>query len=422
MARRQRAQLGGVDDRAAFIRKFGKRAFRRELSDEEFAGFDALWTFGAENSTLDGLGEPARDGARLFIGTLLQSPHFVYRIETSPAGERLEGWELATKLSLLLTNTTPSDALLDAAEAGVLDTEEGLFQAAEDMLSDERATDALLAFFEEQYRIRYELLTKNTQHFPEYAQEVNQSLAQADSLFFETILDGGGLREFLSSKVAFVDALTAPYYELAPPASGFQRVTVEDRPGYLTRLGFLAGTADAESPQPIRRGWFVLRNLLCADMPSTLLHKSPLPKTLEPGQTNRQRVESHTSYPPCALCHSAWIDPLGFAFEHFDAMGQKRQLDNGVPVDASGSVYLSEGRETFDGAAQLSELLAEDPLAHTCFSARFAEFALGRDLHKLDLPQLRPLSEASAFERASLRALLLQLIQSPLFTHASGEN
>ncbi len=130
------AALGGLDQPSSFIQKVGRRAFRRDLSSEELAEFELVWARGA--TEIDS-GDAARDGARLFIEELLQSRDFLYRVEWTEPGKRLSGYELATKLSLLLFDTTPNDELLDAAASGVLDSDEGFSNVVADMLVQDAA-------------------------------------------------------------------------------------------------------------------------------------------------------------------------------------------------------------------------------------------------------------------------------------------
>lgn len=413
------ANLGGLDDPRQFIASVGRRAFRRALSDAELGRYEKLWSDGAAASKELSLGSAGADGARVFLETLLQSPHFLYRIELSPAGDRLSGLELATKLSLLLNDTSPSDALLDAAEAGELDENSGLAAWAELLLGSESSTEVLVRFHRELYQLdRYATAEKDTTLFPDYSPEFNRSIAQADELLFAHLYKAdGGLRALFTTPTAFIDAETAPYYGIEAPASGYASVELEGRPGFLTRLGFLASHATPSESNPIQRGLFILKRMMCAkfEAPSTQI---PVPPPREADQTTRAWITDATSGSPCAECHETYINPLGFAFENFDAVGQVRTEDNGSPIDTSGGFPFSEGHVAFAGASELVEALAEDRLAHECYSARMTEYVLARDLHAADEDAVLEAARLSHDEDASMQSLLLELVQSPLFTDA----
>lgn len=413
------AALGGLQDSSAFIEKIGKRAFRRPLTAEEKSAFEQLWKLGA---TYYASGDDAVDGARLFLEALLQSPHFVYRLETTAAGARLSGPELATKLSLFLKNTTPSDALLASAESGALDTDEGLVSAALDLVSGENAADVFKRFHSELYGLdRYKNIQKSPTEYPEHSPEMNQTLLDADLMFFEHVfLQEGGLREILQSDVAFVDASTAPYYEITSPGATLSQVTLDgSRPGFLTRLGFLAKNATLAEPDPIHRGVDINLRILCKELEPPSGTIPPLP-TPEPGQTNRELVEAHTGEAVCAQCHMEIINPLGFAFENFDSMGEVRTTDAGKPINTADSYAFNDGLKSFENSIELIDLLSEHEQSHGCYSARLAEFVLGRDVAGREEEVVTSMQQASFAADASMKELVLTMIQSPLFTTAQS--
>lgn len=411
-------RLGSTLDPGQFIRKVGKRAFRRELTEPEVARFSALWTQGIEIAEHSSLGSDSADGARIFIEALLTSPHFLYRIELTPEGHRLTGLELATRLSLLLADTTPSDALLEEAASGVLDSNAGLQDAAEELLDHDGASESLVRFYAELYELRrYQNLV--TPLYSGSSEEFKQSLLIADQLLFgHLVAQRGGLRELLTTPLAFVDAVTAPLYDIEQPNKEFVQVNLPDRPGILTRLGFLTARSMPTEPSPVHRGAFLVGSILCRqlEVPPDVIPSSP--ESRKPGQTMRDWLTEATAAPPCEECHARHINPLGFAFEGYDAVGRERSTDNGSPVDTSGSYLFSGEQKTFSGAAELAGLLAEDPRAHACYSAHLAEFVLARDLDAADRPGLDAAIAQSWEQNASLQALTLELTTSPLFTHA----
>jgi hypothetical protein len=412
------ARLGGADDVPGFIGSLGRRAFRRVLTDAEQTTFEELF---ASGKTFFESGDDFVDGAQLVIETMLQSPHFVYRIELSPDGERLSGYELAAKLSFLLRNTTPDEALLSAAEAGELDTQEGLVTLTQQMLSESASAASLERFHSTLFGLkRYASIAKDTTLFPAYSEALNASLMNADLLFFQHVYEGGfGLREILTSKVAYVDEMTAGFYGLSAGPE-FTKVRLDDaRPGFLTRLGFLTYNATLRDPDPIHRGVDINNKILCAHLEPPAGQIPPLPP-FDPGQTNRERVTAHTGTGTCAGCHLQIINPVGFALENFDAMGQLRTTDNGKPVDTSGEYRFGDETMSFAGIKDLVELIGESQQAHGCYAANLTEFSLARDIAGGEGELVGELQRMSLEDDTSIKDILLTMVKSPLFVTAKG--
>lgn len=397
------------------IAKVGRLAFRRDLEPAEAERYEALWQKGP---SFLASGDDFADGAQVFIEALLQSPHFLYRLELAPAGERLSGNELATKLSFLLKGTNPDDATLAAAQSGALDDDAGLREAALAMVEEADATAAVEHFHDELFGLsRYRSILKSTRTFPDYTEELNQVLYEADVQFFSNIYQtDGGLRAILTSQVAYANSDIAPYYGMSLNGSELRQVELDEtRPGFLTRVGFLAYNANLSDPDPIHRGVDINNRLLCAQLTPPPGEIPPLPSP-EPGQTNRERVEAHTSAGFCKNCHETVINPPGFALEGFDAMGQARTTDNDKPIDTSGTHRLL-GAEPFDGIVDLADRLANNSRVHACYSAHIVEYALSRDLGEEDVELLEALSDTSESADGSIKELLLAAVTSPRFTH-----
>lgn len=413
------ARFGTADDPSGFVRSLGRTMFRRPLTADEEARYGSLFSSGKdfyEN------GDDFADGARIVIETMLQSPHFLYRVELTPAGERLSGFELATKLSFLLRNTTPDAALLDAAEAGELDSDEKLAALASQMLSDSTASAVLEQFHAELFGLRrYSSILKDTSVFPAYSEAFNDIVLEADRLFFRRMFEGGfGLRGILTSNLAYVDSTTAPIYGVTAFGSGFTEVTLdESRPGFLTRLGFLAYNATMRDPDPIHRGVDINNRLLCVTLSPPPGEIPALPDYV-PGQTNRERVTAHTGEGSCAGCHNNVINPLGFALENFDAIGQMRSTDNGKPVDTTGEYNFNDGSKSFDGITELVSLIGDSLQAHGCYAANLTEFVLGHDLASNEATLVTELQDASLDDDLSIQNILLHVIRSPQFAMAQG--
>jgi hypothetical protein len=222
----------------------------------------------------------------------------------------------------------------------------------------------------------------------------------------------------LLTPVAFVNQNTASLYGMTATGTTFKQVTLgADRPGYFTRAGFLAYNGTLVDPDPIRRGVDVIRRVLgAADFnPPPGIMIPPLPETM-PGQTNRERVTAFTGKGTCGeSCHGNYINPLGFAFENFDAMGQTRTMDNGKPLDTTGEYPFPDGVQSFTGAPALMALLAAQPQTHQTYSAHLAEFVLARDVAEADRAFITTLGQTS-MSAGSIKQLALAIIKSPAFT------
>jgi hypothetical protein len=414
------AKLGSAQDSAGFIRKLGRTAFRRALSAEEEQRYTALFASGATHFAS---GNAFADGARVVIEALLQSPHFLYRVELTAKGQRLSGSELATKLSLLFRDSAPDAALLDAAEQGGLGDDAKLKATAGQLLEGEAARALIERFHSQLFGLgRYSSIAKDPARFPNYdAATLNANLEQADLLFFGRVFSAGlGFRDILTSRLAFVNEDSAPFYGLTASGATLSEVMLdESRPGFLTRLGFLAQNATLQDPDPIHRGVDITRRLLCRTLVPPAGEIPPLPDFV-PGQTNRERVQAHTGVGVCGGCHNTLINPIGFAFESFDAAGQARTMDNGKPIDTTGSYDFGAGVTPFKNAAELSALLAESQQAHGCYAANLSEFALARDVAGGDGALVTALQTASVTERRSLKESLLAIVSSKEFTTALG--
>lgn len=369
-----------------FIAELGKRAFRRPLLDAEKARFAALFARGAE---LVGSGNAFSDGVRLVVEALLQSPQFLYRTELSAqVGSDglipLDSWEMASRLSYLLWGSMPDAELFGAAEAGRLTTPADVTAAAERLLAQPQALESVRSFHAQTLRFaRFQKVSPDADRYPNAPQDMPAKLEEASNLFVKEVVFGaqGGIAQLLSAPFAYADSALAPLYGKAVSGTGFQRLEFAggERAGYLMQLGFLASNAYAVRTDPIHRGLFVQRDLLCRNIPDPPPGASmtPLPPTSEQIKTTRQQIELLTSTGSCSGCHRM-INAPGFAFEAFDAAGQRREQDNGVAVDTSGTTTLDGAPVSFSNAAELVQALAQSAEARACYAGKWLEYAYGR--------------------------------------------
>ena len=421
---------GGEDPIACgreFVRAFGGRAFRRPLTEEEAAAFLGFFDqqFAEAGFSV---------ALPLTLQAMLQAPPFLYflefggePVEGAPGVVALTGYELAARLSYFLWDTTPDATLLAAAGAGELDTAQGVAQAAERMLADPRARGAMVNFhrqwlgFDAIDRIDPDLAT-----YPTYEPGLKASLrGELERLVSWVLFEGPGTFEaLLTARTSEVDAGLAGLYGVAAPAEGAWATASLDgaqRAGILTRAGFLAATAHAVHPSPVKRGVFVLSRLLCAPPgPPPPGASTKLPgETGEAPTTNRERYAQHTARAECAACHTT-IDGVGFGFEHYDALGRFRELDGGQPVDARGELVGTDVDGEFDGAVALSQRLAESAQARGCVVSQVYRYALGRGTTVDDACGLATLRAEFEDVRGDIRALLRAVVTSDAFRLRRG--
>lgn len=401
-------------DSENFIREFGQRAFRRPLNEDEFESYRRLF---AQAGTLFPDSTPEESGVELVIRAFLQSPHFLYRVEASTQadGERiwLNDFEVASRLSYALWNTMPSDELLQAAAAGELASEQGVSAWTAKMLNDPRAVAPLVSFHEQFFHTEsYGTVAKNETLFPSFTPELAPVLQEEASRFFEEIIvkNDGGISALLTTPTTYVNNVTATFYGLSGTFDeALTRVDLDpsQRAGILTHVGFLSRYGSQTQSDPILRGVHMSLELLCSDLPPPPNGIPPLPAILE-GQTNRARVEQSTSVQPCATCHETFINPLGFAFENYDAIGKWRDTDNGQAVDASDTYSIDGTDVAYANAVELSSILADSQVLHACYAKKWLEYVLGRPPADEEKETLIEVAETSK-NSPSLRALLSSL-------------
>jgi len=413
------SQIYSGTDAAGFIATLGRRAFRRPLTTEESASYLTLFQSGA---SLSGTASAFAKGAGLVIRAMLQSPFFIYRTELGDAGTPLSSYEIAAKLSLWLRGTTPSDALLDtAAVAGKLDTADGVATVASSMLEEPAAAKVLDEFHAELLHFdRYSTITKLD--VKGYSESLNTEYLESSTRFFDKIFKQGlGLKEILTSTQGFVGPGLAALYGVAAPANGYEeRDLGPQRVGYFSQMPFLSlyglnGEADS-----IHRGVTINLDVLCAVLgpPAPVLPSVP---ALMPGQTNRQRISTLTA--GCGgACHNQQINPIGFAFEHYDGIGRYQETENGdLPIDSSGTFEFIEGKQSFQNAGDLMRAIASSTQAHTCYSKKLASFAMQRDIVAQDKPLLDNMAKASR-ENGSVKRVILELVRSDSFRVRTAGN
>jgi Protein of unknown function (DUF1592)/Protein of unknown function (DUF1595)/Protein of unknown function (DUF1588)/Protein of unknown function (DUF1585)/Protein of unknown function (DUF1587) len=398
-------------DATGFVSTLGRRAFRRPLTADERARYGAIFARGEEL-----YGSGFANGASLVIRAMLQSPSFLYRTELGEKETALTDFELASKLSFWLLGTTPSDALLDAAEAGKLQSVDALEAEARQMLEDPRAVEVMRDFHSQLLGLaRFDELAKLGA--PEFTPALGLELRLVSEAFFDSVfVQGFGLYEVLTSKRAYVGPELSPLYGLTPNGSGITLQTLgPERSGYFMQVPFLAVSSPNQQSNPLRRGNELQRALLC----KTLVDPGPPvpPMAPLPGETTRERFTRLTQQ-GCGNCHRTYVDPLGFALENFDGTGRERNIDNGRPVDTAASYPFAEGVASFANGNELMNIMSKSTQVHTCYAKHLTSYALGRDLVEADRALLEALAGVS--RQQSLKELAVALVRHPSFRTRQG--
>lgn len=363
---------------SAFVTAFGRRAWRRALTDDEQTAMLQVYTETADPTPTDGLAG--------VVATMLQAPQFLYRPEPGAAGssssQPVDGYALATRLSFLLTGAGPDATLLAAAEAGDLATEAGLLAETDRLLGEPRAADLFVHFASEWWEIEpLATMDKDESLYPAWSDSTPAALAEETTLFLsDAWKNGPTLATLLTSPVTFADASLASYYGLpVPSGDGYQRIALDPTraAGMLTQGSFLAVHAKANQTSPVLRGKFVRAQLLCTPPPPPPPTIVVSPPVVDPRLPTRQRFAQHTADPFCASCHTL-MDPIGFAFENYDPIGRWRDTDADVPVDATGSLTGTDVDGDLNGVPSLAAKLAVSAEVGTCAATQWFRYAFGR--------------------------------------------
>ncbi|AKF08049.1 DUF1592 domain-containing protein [Sandaracinus amylolyticus] len=426
---------GAANDACAseFIDTFGARAFRRPLDDDDRSALLDAYRNALANDLTFG------EAMEIVLEVILQSPEVVYFEEHGAPGATdatrpLSQYEVASRLSYFLWNTTPDDTLLGAARDGSLDAA-GLRAQAERLLDDPRAEETLQSFFWEWLQLgggrlhhALESTSKDETLYPEYDAELQAAMrTELEALVRDTFARGGSFEDLLTTRRAYVNGPLAAVYGVDGPTSADDWQWVEldptQRAGLLTRAAFLTVFSSATVQSPIRRGVFVVEEVFCVELGTPPPNASDV--VVDGGddgdglRTVRQDVTARTTSGTCSSCHSL-INPVGFAFEHYDGIGRHRteELTTGLPLDASGVVAGTDVDGAVRDAVELSTRIATSARARACFSNRWLERALGRVPARLDTCSMERISERFR-ESGSMRELVLAIVESDAFRYVN---
>ena len=378
------AAAGELACAKTFISAFASKAFRRPIDATQSQALLSVWQVGRDTGDF-------KTGVESVIAAILQMPEFLYRFEMSPpVGAQkliaLDGWDMATRLSYLLWNSSPDEALFAAAEAGQLQTPAQISAQVARMMSQPRAKEVIARFHEQWLQVtNIPTLEKDPAVFPRFTPAVAAAMQQEVKSFVDAVVwqGDGKVASLFTAPYTFMNDVLGRFYGVPGQGVTFARVDraalgMGPASGILTMGGLLAEHADRNNTSPTRRGVFVRKALLCEDLPPPPANVNIVPPVQQPNQTRRQAMTAHVEDPFCASCHTM-MDPIGFGFEGFDASGAWRTTDSGQPVDMSGSIMGSDVAGTFNGSTELGAKLASSDEALGCAAAQWFRFAFGRD-------------------------------------------
>ena len=411
------------------IVQFGRRAFRRPLTDTEVAGFDAIVAKGAQ---ITPTGAPA-EVAEALLYMFLISPSFLQRTEIAENSDgaghyTLTSHEVASRLSYLLWGSTPDDALNQAADANQLTTSDQILTQAQRMLKLPQAHD-MVSDFHRSYTLmgtntRWDNTNHDTSIFPQFKKELVPAIQAETEKFFDyiTFTKNGSFSDLLLSPVAFVNAATAPLYGLDPSKFGADLVQTEldpaQRPGFLTRAGFLNAYSAYNRTSPILRGAFITKQVLAVPIgsPPPGAETTPLPATADL-DTNRKQVDQQTSGGACASCHHNFINPPGFAMEAFDGAGawQTKEKATGVAIDTSVDAQMDGAAVHINGPAELMAKIAASPGAQHSYAEKWVAYAYERASNTNDACTVNQLAAKLTKNGYTVINLIADLTQTQSF-------
>ncbi len=399
------------------VSAFLPRAWRRPVTGAEVDDILAAYTRSRDS------GGDFDEGIRLALKVALLSPHFLFLVELDPdlndaAPHDLSAHELAARISYFVWNSMPDAELSAVADDGTLLTPDVQEAQVRRMLQDERAR-ALVQNMAGQWWGMRALMGENTapsgEHFPTFDESLRDAMHHEMQLFAEGILLGDRpLSDVLTATDHYVDDDLAAHYGVAAPVTPFDPVSVptHDAIGLMGLSGWLTATSTPTRTSPVKRGAWVLSNLLCEQPPPppddviTVIGEEDDPTSM------REQLEQHRADPACASCHNA-IDPIGLAFEGYDGIGQERTQDAwGNPVDPSGEL---PGIGAFTDATDMVALLQDDPRVGRCMVHKTFIYALGRGTGPMDVPTVMDIESRYLSEGGTFADLAVAIVQSDAF-------
>jgi hypothetical protein len=404
-----------------FIARFGKRAWRRPLDATEQA--DLLGVFRAGRDKFD-----ATTGVQLVIEALLTSPTFLYRAEVGrPVDGKtynaLTSWEMASRLSYFLTGTMPDDRLMQLADADGLTTPDSVAAEARRLLATPAARQQTAEFFAGWLDLRATArLQRDTAQFPKWDSRYTGLFSDETRAFVKSVVfDGAGdFQTLMTAPFTYGAPELAAFYggTAGPATAGVARIDLPpaQRAGLLTQASFLAIHAKEIQTDPVARGKFIRERVLCQGIAPPPPDIVITPPVITPGSTTRQRFTQHESVAACAACHRL-LDPVGLAFENYDAIGQWRDQEQGLAIDSSGNLTGTDVEGPFNGVVAMAAKLSGSKTAASCFVRQWFRFAFGKAEVVDDDPRIDALASTFQQNKNKVIELMVALTATPDFRY-----
>lgn len=407
-----------VDCAKQFVDSYATRIFRRPLTDD---ARQMHHDFVADVADSSGYVE----AVRLWVTAALQSPYFLYRVELSEDAEngeaKLDGWEVASRLSFFLWREAPDDVLFAAAADGELDTAEGVERQARRMMDDERYHRSVAHFLRQWADVALPEEPRKDVTEEEFA-AIGRELGN----WFDAMAASGELDypNLIAADWTVANESLADHYGAEHPAEDpdeWVRVELEERAGFLTRSAVLM--SDTDDLEPIFRGHRILTNVLCLPIgdavPLDAIEEDALTVLSDASLPMRERL-APTETSQCAGCH-ALLNPLGYAYLHYDTAGEYRTEEfPGVPIDASGTFTAGSTELVFEDAVELAHLLARSPDAHECFTRQAFRYGLRRDEVRGDEASIDSARARFTEQNFTIDELVLGIVTSRAFRHVAA--
>ncbi len=401
------------------LSNWARRAYRRQLSSEDIEGFMTVYDKALKEMAWG-------DAVEQSLASILVSPHFLLKIENDAATQSqraLNDNELASRLAFFLWSSLPDDRLIELASANRLREPNILQEQVERMLHDNRADNLADNFAEQWLHLRnLESITPDLRLFPDFDDNLRQAFRQETRLLFQSVLrDDRSVLDLIRTDTTYLNERLAKHYGVPGIyGSRFRAVgglNESHRGGILRHGSILLVTSYATRTSPVLRGHWVLKNLLGAPPPPPPANVPALKdNTVSSNLPMRERLAQHREQAACASCHNL-MDPIGFALENFDAVGRLRTLDEGIPIDNSGSL---SGQEPFHGVEGLERALLENPdLFVSTLTEKLMTFALGRGVDEQDAPAIRRIVREASVKDYRFSSIILGIVSSYAFQHRS---
>lgn len=403
------------------LSQFAYRAFRRPVTTAELAGLMNLVRQAEEES------DHPEVGLANAMQAILLSPHFIFRVELDEDPASLEphaltDFELASRLSYFIWSSAPDDTLLALATEGTLNDDDTLVQQVTRML-DSAKSKALVENFAGQwlYTRAMKSVEPEPNTFPDFDDELAAGLKMETESFFQDFLaNNTPVEELLSANFTYLNERVATHYGIEGiEGDHMRRVALGEgeRGGLLTQGSLLTVTSYPARTSPVQRGKWVLQQLLCSEPNPPPPGVEGLTEEVDPTASLRERLEQHRAAPVCASCHEV-MDPIGFALEHFNAVGQWRENDNGFAIDDTG--VFPDGT-SFEGAIEMSNTLQSDPNLQGCIAEHMFVYAMGRGMEQFDDFHVEKIVEHYSAAGGGFRDLVQEIVLSESFRKRRGD-